>query len=80
MYIKAACFASIALASASLLVLRTPGFSTAALAVLIAWSAARFYYFCFYVVEKYIDPSFRFDGLVSVGRHHIARRAARSPR
>jgi len=27
---------------------------------------SRFYYFCFYVIERYIDPSFKFAGLTSV--------------
>ena len=27
---------------------------------------SRFYYFCFYVVERYIDPSYKFAGLTSV--------------
>ncbi|MHA3773983.1 hypothetical protein ACXR0O_20825 [Verrucomicrobiota bacterium sgz303538] len=27
------------------------------------WSFCRFYYFAFYVIEHYVDPSFRFSGL-----------------
>jgi len=30
------------------------------------------YYFCFYVIEKYIDPSYRFDGLISVARYLLS--------
>jgi len=29
------------------------------------WSFCRFYYFAFYVIEKYVDPSFKFAGLWS---------------
>lgn len=27
------------------------------------WSFCRFYYFAFYVLEKYVDPSFKFSSL-----------------
>lgn len=33
---------------------------------LAIWAFARFYYFAFYVVEHYIDSSFKFAGLTSV--------------
>ncbi|MFM7132162.1 MAG: hypothetical protein ACKO0V_22670 [bacterium] len=39
--------------------------------MLACWASARSYYFCFYVVENYIDPKFRFAGLASVVRHLI---------
>jgi hypothetical protein len=35
------------------------------LLVLAIWSFCRAYYFAFYVLEHYIDPSFRFSGLVA---------------
>ena len=40
---------------------------TNVLLMLIAmWAACRWYYYCFYVIEKYVDESFRFAGLSSV--------------
>ena len=30
------------------------------------FSFSRFYYFCFYVIEHYIDPDYKFAGLTSV--------------
>lgn len=30
------------------------------------FSFSRFYYFCFYVIEHYIDPTYKFAGLSSV--------------
>ena len=53
------------LASATALVL----FPSARLALLMAiaiWSFCRAYYFVFYVIEHYIDPTYRFAGLLSV--------------
>jgi hypothetical protein len=36
---------------------------TAFLLFVAIWSFCRFYYFAFYVIEKYVDPTFKFSGL-----------------
>ena len=33
--------------------------------VLLIWSAARLYYFMFYVIENYVDNEYRFSGVYS---------------
>lgn len=38
------------------------------------WAFCRFYYFLFYVIEHYVDPSFRFRGLWSVVAHLVRKR------
>jgi hypothetical protein len=61
------------LAAATALVL----FPSARLALLMAiavWSFCRAYYFAFYVIERYIDPRFRFAGLWSILRYAIRNR------
>ncbi len=40
---------------------------TVAVAILM-WSSARLYYFCFYVIHTYLDPTFKFTGIVSALR------------
>ncbi|HWQ93172.1 MAG TPA: hypothetical protein VN673_15970 [Clostridia bacterium] len=65
MMLKAALFLVIALYSAALLWMETQTFRTAALLVLTVWGFCRAYYFAFYVIEKYVDPQFRFAGLGS---------------
>jgi hypothetical protein len=30
------------------------------------WAFCRFYYFCFYVIQNYVDPAFKYAGLLSV--------------
>ena len=52
-------------AAALVIVVRSPLFSTAALLAICIWAFARAYYFAFYVIERYVDPSFRFSGLWS---------------
>ena len=42
-----------------------PDWKTAALLALAIWSFCRFYYFAFYVIEKYVDPGYKFSGLIS---------------
>jgi hypothetical protein len=57
-----------------LLLLEAPNWKVAALLAVAIWCFARFYYFAFYVVERYIDPSFKFAGLASVVRYLFAKR------
>ena len=66
MYLKAACFALIVLISAGGLLLPEFSWRDFVLICLLGWASARLYYFCFYVIERYIDPSFRFSGIGSV--------------
>jgi hypothetical protein len=35
------------------------------------WAFCRAYYFAFYVIERYIDPGFRFAGLSSLVRYAL---------
>ena len=69
LYLKAALFVAIGAVSAALLVLRQPSVTTAVLLALAIWGFARAYYFAFYVIEHYVDPSFRFSGLWAVVRY-----------
>ena len=73
-YLKGALFLVCGgLASAGLL-LDHPSPRTGLLLALSVWCFARFYYFCFYVIERYVDPSYRFTGLWSLARHVVGKR------
>ena len=65
MYLKAALFLVIGLLSVTGLLLDSPTLRTAFLLLLTIWSACRLYYFFFYVIEKYVDPTYKFAGLHS---------------
>jgi len=67
--IKGFLFLFLGLLSGGLLVLDHPSLRVAALFVVSIWSFCRFYYFSFYVIEHYVDPNFRFSGIVSFARH-----------
>lgn len=66
MYLKAALFLVAGLMCVAAIFVQTPTLSTAFLLAVGIWSFCRLYYFAFYVIEKYIDPSFKFAGLHSV--------------
>jgi hypothetical protein len=44
------------------------------------WSFCRFYYFAFYVIEKYVDPAYRFSGLFSFFRYILSQKNKNSDR
>lgn len=73
-YLKGGLFLVILLVSAALIVFETQKWSTVFLALLLIWSAARLYYFMFYVIEKYVDPSYKFSGITSFVRYLIRNR------
>ena len=80
MYMKAAMLLLAGSVAAALLVLRSPDVTTALLVAIAVWAFCRVYYFAFYVVEHYIDDSFRFSGLLSVVKYVLTRSGARSQR
>ncbi len=71
---KGLLFLLIGLVAGVLLVLDNPTWRTAALLVLAIWSFCRFYYFAFYVIEKYVDPGHKFSGLFAFIRYLLQRR------
>jgi len=60
--------------ASALLLLESPTLRTAVLLVIAIWSFCRFYYFAFYVIEHYVDPSFRFAGLGAFLRYWWGRK------
>jgi len=65
MYLKALLFLAIMIISASMIWLLNPKCKTALLLIILIWSAARLYYFMFYVIENYVDNSYKFSGIIS---------------
>ena len=74
LYAKGALFVATGLLACVLILLDHPTLKTALLLALAIWSFARAYYFAFYVVERYVDPGYRFAGLVSFARYLLRRR------
>jgi len=70
---KGLLFLFLGLLCMALLFLERPTLRVAALLLLAIWSFCRFYYFAFYVVERYVDPAYRFSGLLSLARYFFRR-------
>lgn len=54
--VKGILFLLLGLVAAALLILECPNWKVAGLLTLAVWCFCRFYYFAFYVIEKYVDP------------------------
>ena len=74
MILKAGLFLLILASCCALLLLEAPTWRAAGLLALIVWTSARLYYFLFYVIERYIDPTERFSGVWAAVRY-LARRS-----
>jgi hypothetical protein len=73
---KASLFLVLGLLSGALLFVEHPTMKVALLLTLAVWSFCRCYYFAFYVIEHYIDPSYRFSGLLSVAQYFLRKERA----
>ena len=72
--IKAAMFVVLMMLSGALLLSERFSPRNVILLAICVWAACRAYYFAFYVIEKYIDPQFRFSGLLDAARHLFRQR------
>ena len=66
MFVKAALFVVIGLLSAGFLLWQNPSWATAACLCALVWASARAYYFLFHAVQHWIDPDFRYRGLLDL--------------
>ncbi|MEM9703139.1 MAG: hypothetical protein AAF907_11920, partial [Planctomycetota bacterium] len=62
LYAKGALFLLLGGLSGGLLIAQSPDWTTAGLLGICVWAFCRAYYFAFYVVERYVDPGYRFAG------------------
>ena len=72
--LKGILFLLIGLAAAVVVFLDNPKWQTAVLLAVTVWSCCRFYYFAFYVIEKYVDSRYKFSGLVSFAKYFFTGR------
>ena len=71
---KGLMFLAAGLMGAAIILLDHPSWRMAGLLALTIWCFCRFYYFAFYVIEHYVDPSYKFAGLWSFAGYMIGRR------
>jgi hypothetical protein len=66
LWLKAVLFVFLGTMAGWLVWQQTRQWDTLLLLTICVWAFARAYYFAFYVIEKYADPSFRYSGLISL--------------
>jgi hypothetical protein len=73
LYLKGSLFVIGGLLASAGILLIVPSVRIAALLAIAVWCFARAYFFAFYVIEHYVDPSYRFAGLWSFIRYALKR-------
>ena len=70
---KGMLFLLVGLLSSILLLMQRPEIKVALLLGIAVWCFCRFYYCAFYVIEHYVDSTYRFTGLWSFARYILRR-------
>lgn len=77
--IKGCLFLLLGLLAGGLLFWGHPTLRTGMLLAITVWAFCRFYYFVFYVIEGYVDSSYRFSGFLSFARWFLQHRKGAVP-
>ena len=60
--------------SSAIIIANAPQIRIATLLLIAIWAFCRFYYFAFYVIQHYVDPSYKFSGLFSFFKYLLSNR------
>ncbi|MEZ6055119.1 MAG: hypothetical protein R3C01_00300 [Planctomycetaceae bacterium] len=71
LWLKGLLFVVLGFLAGGLLIVRTPQVTSVLLLMMTIWAFCRAYYFAFYVIEHYVDPAFRFTGLIDFARYAL---------
>jgi hypothetical protein len=73
-YLKAVLFLLLGVVAAAGILIESMTFQTALCLIIAIWSFCRAYYFAFYVIEHYVDPTYQFAGLMDFLRYLLRSR------
>jgi hypothetical protein len=71
---KGVMFLILGLLAAGMIIAESWNWKVVALLAICVWAFCRAYYYAFYVIEKYVDPTYRFDGLISFVRYWMRKK------
>jgi len=71
--IKGLLFLLVGIIAGALIVLEAHSWRIAALLAISVWCFCRFYYFAFYVIEHYVDPGYKFSGLLDFAKYLLSK-------
>ncbi len=74
LYIKGGLFLLLGILAVGGMLFMFPDLRLAALLAIAIWAFCRAYYFIFYVIQQYVDPSYKFAGLIDFARYVLRRR------
>ena len=74
MYAKAGLLLVAGMMAAAGILLEIPSWRVAVLLGIAVWAFCRAYYFMFYVIERWIDPKFRFAGICGAVAYMVKQR------
>ena len=77
-HLKAALFCVLGVLASSGILLACPSVEVALLLVVAIWAFARLYFYAFFVIGHYVDPAFRYRGLLSVALYFARGRSVAS--
>jgi hypothetical protein len=69
LYLKAGLFLLSGVLACVIVLIDRPSMKVGGLLVVAVWSFARAYYFVFYVIQRYVDPEFRYAGIMDALRY-----------
>ncbi len=72
--LKGILFLAIGIVCVVLLLLDDPQWHKGVLLAMAIWSFCRFYFFAFYVIEKYVDSKYKFSGLIDFAKYFFKNR------
>ena len=70
-HLKGALFLVMGLGAGSMLLVLSPTIRTATLLLITVWAFCRFYYYLFYVLDRYLGREKRFAGVIDALRYLI---------
>lgn len=76
-YLKGFLFLLLGVASAILVYVEEPTLRVAMLLAITVWGFCRFYYFAFYVIQHYVDPTYRFSGLFAFASYLVRKQRSK---
>ena len=78
LWAKGVLFLLVGIAASIVLWMEAPTLQAAVLITITIWAFCRAYYFAFYVIERYVDPGYKFAGLGSFILYSLRRRGRRT--
>ena len=71
--LKGFLFLGLGILAVTLALILHPSWQLALLLAIATWAFCRSYFFAFYVIERWVDPGFRYSGLVDFVRYWLRR-------